>query len=167
MVASSVGGEGRARVVVLRAADRDARRLRFHTDARSAKAEELRAQQRVELLFYDPAANLQLRARGDARVERHGPDADAAWAATRLFGRRCYMAPERPGADADRPASGLPEHLEGREPTLAESEAGRANFAVVLVTLERLEWLHLAHTGHRRGVLTWDGAGWGGRWLLP
>lgn len=167
VVASSVGDEARARVVVLRGADAAARRLRFHTDARAAKADELRARPRVELLFYDPAANLQLRARGDARVETHGAEPDSAWAATRMFGRRCYLAPQPPGAQVAEPHSGLPAELEAREPTPAESEAGRSNFAVVLVTLDRLEWLHLAHGGHRRGVLAWTGSEWQGQWLLP
>lgn len=167
VVASSVGGEARARVVVLRAADAATRRLRFHTDARAAKAGELRDHPRVELLFYDPGANLQLRARGDARVETAGPEPDAAWAATRMLGRRCYLAPEPPGTAVRQPLSGLPADLENREPSPSESEAGRGNFAVVLVALDRLEWLHLAHGGHRRGVLAWNGSAWSGQWLLP
>lgn len=167
VVASTKDGEARARVMVLRGADRDARDLRLHTDRRAAKFSDLADHPHVELLFYDKAENLQVRARGRARVEADGPAADGAWANTRLFGRRCYMAPNAPGSESAVPASGLPAELEGREPSLVESESGRTNFAVVLVALDRLEWLHLAHTGHRRGVLEWNGGEWRGRWLLP
>ena len=40
--------------------------------------------------------------------------------------------------------------MEGRKPTEAELEPARGNFAVLLVTLEELDWLHLDHAGHRR-----------------
>ncbi len=157
------------RVLVLRGVARAERRLRLHTDIRSAKVGEIAAEPRVGLLFYDKAAKLQLRVSGTAQVAHDGAEADSAWAATRLFGRRCYTAPVAPGTPAPGPVSGLPAELEHREPTREESETGRPNFAIVLVEVVRLEFLHLAVTGHRRGVLTWDphGRGWEGRWLVP
>jgi pyridoxamine 5'-phosphate oxidase len=170
-VLATIGGDGapQARVLVLRAADRGARLLRLHTDARSAKVGEIAREPRVGVLFYDPVVRLQLRASGVGRIEQEGPAADSAWAATRLLGRRCYTAPEAPGRPAPGAVSGLPEDLETREPTPEESEAGRPNFAVLLVELQKLEFLQLAFAGHRRGVFTHDAEkdAWEGRWLVP
>jgi pyridoxamine 5'-phosphate oxidase len=170
-VLASIGRDGapKARVLVLRAADRPSRTLRLHTDSRTAKVEEIAREPRVSLLFYDAGARLQLRASGLAHVARDGDVADAAWAATRMLGRRCYTAPLAPGSPAPGPVSGLPEALEHREPTRAESESGRPNFSVVLIRLEELEFLQLAFAGHRRGAfrISADGNGWTGRWLIP
>jgi hypothetical protein len=170
-VLATVGADGapQARVLVLRDASRSRRMIRLHTDRRTEKADAIGREPRVALLFYDFGAKLQLRLSGTARIEGEGPAADAAWAATTLFARRCYQAPIAPGARAEAPTSGLPPELEGREPTLEESEAGRANFAVLLVEAARLEFLHLAVTGHRRGLFCYDRAQdrWEGRWLIP
>jgi pyridoxine/pyridoxamine 5'-phosphate oxidase len=168
-VVATTGTDGapRARVMVLRAADPGAGLFRLHTDSRTDKVAELAAVPRAALLFYDPGAKLQLRVEGAARIETASAAAAAAWAATRPFSRRCYTAPVAPGAAASGPTSGLPHAFEGREPTLAESEAGRPNFAILLVEAERLEFLHLAVTGHRRGRFDRDEAGWKGSWLIP
>ncbi|MFQ3665675.1 MAG: pyridoxamine 5'-phosphate oxidase family protein [Sphingomonadaceae bacterium] len=168
-VVASVGLDGapRARVMVLRHADRESGRLRLHTDIRTSKVAELAREPRVALLFYDAPARLQLRLEGLARIESQGEAADLAWAASRPFSRRCYTAPAAPGTPADGPTSGLPPELEQREPTLAESEAGRPHFAVMLVDARSLEFLHLAVTGHRRGRFCRDGDGWLGSWLIP
>lgn len=160
-------GVPKARVMVLRAVDQVRGCFRLHTDRRAGKVAELAATPRAALLFYDAGARLQLRVEGRARIETEGAEVDSAWAASRPFSRRCYTAPQAPGTESPGPASGLPPHLETREPTLAESEAGRGNFAILLLEAERLEFLHLAFTGHRRGVFLRDETGWEGRWLIP
>jgi len=169
-VLATIGRDGwpRARTLVLRGADRANGRLRLHTDSRSGKVAELTREPRASLHFYDKGARFQLRLEGAARLVSAGEPADSAWAAATLFARRCYLAPVAPGAASDGPTSGLPAALERREPDRAESEAGRPNFAVILLDAARLEFLHLAVTGHRRGLLsrTPDGD-WLGHWLVP
>lgn len=168
-VVATVGTDGapRARVMVLRAVDPSARLLRLHTDARATKVEELARDPRVALLLYDAPGRLQLRIEGEGRVETTGAAADAAWQATRPFSRRCYTAPIAPGAPAAGPVSGLPPELEGREPTMDESESGRPHFAILQVEVRLLEFLHLAVTGHRRGRFTWTDDRFEGGWLIP
>ena len=156
-------GADELRVMVLRAWDRDRRTLRFHTDARSPKAAAIGDSAPAGALFYDAAAKVQLRCGGTGRIERDGPIADAAWAAADAYARRCYLIEPGPGAPRDTPGSGLPADLEGVRPDLARTEAGRANFAVLLVAVERFDWLHLAHTGHLRALFDSDG----GRWITP
>lgn len=168
-VVATVGRDGRprARVMVLRGVDRAGAELRLHTDIRVPKVAEVAAGPRVSLLFYDAPGKLQLRLEGEARIERDGPAADAAWAASRPFSRRCYLAPVAPGTVSAGPTSGLPPELEGVEPSLEASEAGRQHFALLLVRAGALEFLWLAFGGHRRGRFERAGEGWQGSWLIP
>jgi 3-hydroxyisobutyrate dehydrogenase len=152
-----------ARTVVLRAFDADRRSLRFHTDARSPKVGVLGTRPTVAWLFYDTKHRVQLRIAATAVVRTGGDDAivAAAWAKTNAWSRRCYLAPRPPSSavEGDGPSANVPGHLMKVEPTLAESEAGLANFAVVDTTITRVDWLHLKHDGHERAVFSWGGDG--------
>lgn len=155
-----------ARVMVLRAFDQAAARLRFHTDARSPKVAAIAADPRMAVLFYDKSAKIQIRVRGLGRVERDGPIADAAWTAGTNFARRCYLG-DGPGSASEVPTSGLPAEFEGAEPDDEQLIPARANFAVLLIDVEEVDWLYLAHTGHVRAQFTRAGQGWEGRWVTP
>lgn len=159
--------DGDLRVMVLRHTDPAAASLRFHTDARSPKAALIGGGGPVSVLFYDAATKLQLRCAGIGKAVSTGAPADAAWAASAASSRRCYLAQLAPGTISETPTSGLPAAAEGRVTTLAESEAGRANFAVITIALTRIDWLHLAHNGHRRALFERSGDGWAGRWVVP
>ncbi|WP_296718394.1 pyridoxamine 5'-phosphate oxidase family protein [Erythrobacter sp.] len=155
-----------ARVMVLRAFEADAWRLRLHTDARAPKARMICADPRVAAVFYDKATKIQIRVRGTGRIETHGPVADAAWAASNNFARRCYLG-EGPGAVSDRATSGLPPEFEGVEPDDAQVIPARENFAVLLIDIAEVDWLYLAHTGHIRAQFTRTGESWSSRWVAP
>ena len=169
-VLGTLGADGtpQLRTVVLRQADADALTLRFHCDRRSRKTTEIEAEPRVSLLFYDRSDKLQLRI--GARAELHNGDEVArnAWDATSLFGRRCYLQEPGPSADSDTPTSGLPDDLAQREPGRRESEAGFANFTVILAHVQEIDWLRLSHDGHRRARFAWDDRGRRrDTWLVP
>jgi hypothetical protein len=155
-----------ARVMVLRAFDAASHTLRLHTDTRAPKAAAIAAHNRVAAVFYDKGAKIQIRVRGHGRIEALGPVADAAWAASTNFARRCYLG-DGPGAGADAPTSGLPPEFEGVEPDDAQLLPARENFAVLLIEIDTLDWLYLAHTGHIRAQFTRAGEGWEGRWVAP
>ena len=142
------------RVMVLRAFDAADWSCRFNTDARAPKVATIRSGEefgaKLGLLFYDAAAKLQIRATGHGRVESHGPHADAAWDEATPFARRCYLAQGAPGEVLAQPGSGLPSEVEGVKPSEAQLAPARANFAVLLVRLQTLDWLYLDHAGHRR-----------------
>ena len=97
-------GTPQQRVMVLRAADRANRQLRFHTDARAAKVAQHGA---ASVLMYDADEKVQLRLGGRVTVQTEGPEVDAAWAGSTTFARRCYMAEHAPGSLATEPMSGL------------------------------------------------------------
>lgn len=151
-----------ARVMVLRDFDADSWTLRFHTDARAPKAGVIGAGAPVGVLFYDREAKVQLRCRGTGRVERAGPVADAAWAESSSFARRCYLG-AGPGAASDGPTSGLPPAFEGVEPSEADLAPARANFAVLLVDIESADWFYLSNEGHRRALFEGEQT----RWIAP
>ena len=155
-----------ARYIVLRQVDRERGILGFHTDRRSEKWTELERDPRVALCFF--GQNVQVRAEGRAALHADDAIADLAWQRTGLMSRRCYLAHPAPGARLDAPGSGLPAHLAKHRPEEAESAAGRANFAVVQVVLQQIEWLHLAFEGHRRARFQRVGQGpWRGEWRVP
>jgi len=153
------------RVMVLRAFNAERMQLRFHTDARAPKAERIGEGATLGVLFYDKEAGVQIRCRGTGRVESAGAAADAAWAASSAFARRCYLG-DAPGTLSPEPSSGLPEWAEGQQPTEEQLAPARANFAVLLVEIDEVDWYRLAHTGHRRALFRRED-GWTGQWLTP
>ena len=161
--------DGDLRIMVLRACDPDFAALRFHTDARSHKVAAIGTGAPVSLLAYEPEAKIQTRARGVGRIELDGPVADAAWAKADAFARRCYLAEAGPGTPVAQPVSGLPGEVEGIRPSEEQLVPARENFAVLLVTLTSLDWLYLAHNGHRRAKFSRGDAGqpWQGTWVIP
>lgn len=150
-----------ARVMILRGADQEKGAAWFHTDARAPKGTSFPGS--VGLVFYDPALGLQVRCRGEGELLAEGPVVEAAWSQTRLFSRRCYLSGLAPGTATDEPDPGLPDHLRHRDPTEEESEAGRVNFAVLMVEVRRMDVLVLHHEGHRRAVFE-SGKAW---WAAP
>ncbi len=159
----ALDGRPRNRIVVLRYFEAQSRSLRFHTDIRSDKFEELGRDERVSMLFYDPAEKIQLRVEGIAERHVADPIADEAWASSQPMSRHCYATMPAPGSviDAAR-AFTLPK---GRELT----DEGRPQFSAIAVTFNRLEWLWLGSDGHRRAVFSWGKANINPemRWLVP
>ena len=156
-----------ARTVVLRRADADTRQLVFHTDARSAKLRELEQNPAVAWLFQHPGEQLQIRAEGTAARQPADESVRAAWAATPLPNRLNYCTTLPPGTALGDPDAALPAAWRHREPTREETEIGWANFAVVVTTLTRIDWLLLRPRGARRARFHWDGTAWSSQWLVP
>ena len=149
------------RTVVLRSVDETQHRLRFHTDARSAKLCEISADPRVAMHFYDTPKKVQLRINGRATLHRDDELADMAWRATRLFSRACYRVAAMPGAAVENP------HALSSNDDTDDLEAGRENFAAISVSIDCLEWLYLAARGHRRARFSWINGAVEGTWLVP
>lgn len=157
------------RVMILRHVDWAARKLRFHTDARSTKTLTLSERKAASVLFYLPEAKIQLRLNGTISITIAGDEIDQAWDAATLFARRAYMATTAPGSIVDQPVSGLPTLIEGRQPTEEDIAPARENFALLHVEFDTVEWLYLANSGHRRARWRWNAglANWEGNWLIP
>lgn len=167
VIATVSEGAPQARTVVLRKVIPETRTLMFHTDQRSQKISELAQNPNVSWLFYDADARVQLRLSGVATAHHQGELADAQWKNAKLLSRRCYLS-IAPSTKLEEPASGLPESLLKRNPTLEESEAGRENFAVVETRIHAIDWLWLNSSGHLRAKFAWLPSGeWAASWVVP
>jgi hypothetical protein len=158
---ATIGLDGgpRARTVVLRGCDAARAELRFHTDARAAKIAELARNPRIALHAYDAGQKIQIRIEGVAAIHADDAVADAAWAGSREFSRVCYGITPGPGSVIESAGSfSLPQDTAG-------IAAGREDFRAVVIAARRLEWLYLAHEGHRRALF--DLTTGQGRWLAP
>lgn len=153
---TGLDGSPRLRTVVLRASDSSARTLWFHTDQRSAKFAELSRDPRIAIMGYDPGRKIQVRLSGTATLHITDDVAKAAWAKSRPTSLVCYQQVEPPGSPLNTPRS------------LASPDTdGFANFVVIAATVQELDWLYLAHEGHRRARCTWTSTGAHATWLAP
>ena len=161
------GTSANLRTVVLRRFWRKPPVFAFHTHVGAPKIEELEKNSRVAWLFYHPKEKFQLRIKGRATIHKTDELADEQWLATEFFARRCYIG-EAPSQISRKAVSGLPEDLTERHPSPAESEQGRANFAVVTSTIDSIDCLELNVRGHRRSLFAWNEAGeLETHWLTP
>ncbi|MGG5823384.1 pyridoxamine 5'-phosphate oxidase family protein [Falsiroseomonas sp. HW251] len=154
---ATIGPDGapEARTLVLRGFDAAARTIRLHSDARSGKVVALLRDPRCALHLYDAGAKLQIRLSGAAEVlgdER----AEAAWQASRDFSRMCYAIEPGPGTPVAEPP-----------PAPRDAEAGRPHFRVIAMVFDVMDWLELAHDGHRRARFDWRAGALRSDWLVP
>lgn len=138
-----VDGMPQARTVVLRRADARQASLQFFTDRRSPKVAELEATPSVSMVFWSPRLSWQLRISAAATVQRDEPDVDAVWG-------RIGSSP----AAADYLAATAPGKPQGYEHEARPTDPSAHHLAIVTLKVLCMDWLNLAHTGHRRAKLT-------------
>lgn len=164
-VATLANDEVSLRTVVLRKTLPIERELRFHTDIRSTKWDDLIINPSISALFYDAEDRIQLRIKGKA-VLHHGNDITAkAWETTTLSSRKCYLTLHSPSSFTDSSTSGLSEDIEQEKFTLVESEAGFTNFGIVSIHVQSIDWLWLNHAGHRRAFFDYEKEQF--QWMIP
>jgi 3-hydroxyisobutyrate dehydrogenase len=164
-VATHSGNDISLRTVVLRKAIPESRELRFHTDTRSKKWQELSLNPTISALFYDAADRIQIRVKGKAELHFNNDLTTNAWQKTSLSSRRCYLTNFVPSSFTDHPISGLPEHIEQENFTLEESEIGFQNFGIVAIQVQNIDWLWLHHAGHRRAYFDYVNEHY--QWMIP
>jgi len=160
MTLSSVDGEARpqARHVILRAFDATAIVASFYSDARSGKVVELKGRPDVALTFYDPAAEVQIRAQARAS-RRWDPESRAsAWHNLPATSRLSYATRQAPGSAISAPFT------VGRD--TVDSEQAYRRFAIIDCEISEVDYLHLHHGGHRRAGFS-RGDHWQGSWRVP
>ncbi|RBP05642.1 pyridoxine/pyridoxamine 5'-phosphate oxidase [Roseiarcus fermentans] len=150
-------GAPKVRGVILRGADAERGAVSFFTDLRSAKVAEMRSEPRVSLVGYDSDAGIQIRLEGVATIDSKSPERRAAWAACRPHTRALFQHPLPSGAPIADPAEAAP---------AGDAEA-EGRFALVVVSVIRIDWLDISGPLHRRAMFQRDGAGWRGGWAAP
>ncbi len=167
VIATISNGAPQVRTVVLRKVLPESRTLIFHTNHRSRKILELTENPNISWLFYDPVSRVQLRLSGVATMHYQDTLAEVQWKNTKLLSRRCYLS-IAPSTILSEPASGLPESLLRRNPTLEESEAGWENFTVIETHIHTIDWLWLNSSGHQRAKFIWQAGGEAiAHWIVP
>jgi 3-hydroxyisobutyrate dehydrogenase len=164
-VATHSSNDVSLRTVVLRKAIPETKELRFHTDTRSKKWQELTLNPSISALFYDAADRIQIRVKGRAELQLNNDITAAAWQKTSLSSRRCYLTNFDPSSFTDNPTSGLPEHIEQENFSLEESEMGYQNFGIVSIKVQNIDWLWLHHAGHRRAYFDYVSGTFS--WMIP
>ncbi len=164
-VATLSKGEVSMRTVVLRKALPEERELRFHTDVRSIKWDDLMINPAISALFYDADARVQLRIKGTAELHHENDITAKAWETTTLSSRKCYLTLHSPSSFTDSSTSGLSEDMEQEKFTLSESEVGYANFGIVSIRVQSIDWLWLNHSGHRRAFFDYTDGSF--QWMIP
>lgn len=153
----------KSRTVILRKADRSTLSIDFHTDARSAKIDQI-ANQNVCWLFYVAATKIQLRLEGTASVI-DGVQADQAWVETPERSRAAYLSLATPGKVSLDPQ---PPDTSDRMVSMAESERGREHFRIVRTVVQSADWLYLNPNGHLRANLIYrDPEACDCHWVVP
>jgi pyridoxamine 5'-phosphate oxidase len=144
------------RTVVVREVNTAEKQIFCYSDKRASKIADIQANPFVSWLFWDAGKRIQLRLSGTAAVHISDASTEKHWQQTTPSNRRSYMAISSPGSLLDHPGSGLPAELDTREPTLEESEQGKANFAVIISAIHQIDWLHLGNKGHRRAIFSYN-----------
>ncbi len=139
-----------SRVVVLREFDSPNMVLNFHTDFRSPKVSSLKKNNNSLFVFYDHKLKTQLRIKTISSINNQNSIAEKMWEETQLISRKCYLTEKPPSSATSFPEDGINESLKGKEPTLEQSEKGYKNFTVIQNQIQKIDWLYLASSGHRR-----------------
>ncbi|WP_432239983.1 pyridoxamine 5'-phosphate oxidase family protein [Herbaspirillum robiniae] len=160
LATAGLDGAPQVRTVVLRGAERATGRLVLHTDLRSAKVAELRREPRLAMVVSDLPNYRQIRIEGRATIHAGDEVAQAAWAANRPHTLILYQTPYAPGTLVASPELAQP-------PAAVSGAAGFANFAVIRVALERIEYLDISPGAHRRAVFYRGASSWSGGWVAP
>jgi 3-hydroxyisobutyrate dehydrogenase len=158
-------GEVNLRTVVLRKTLPTERELRFHTDIRSPKWQELSHNSSISALFYDESDRIQLRVKGKAVLHQTNEITAEAWQKTTLSSRCCYLTEHSPSSFSAISTSGLSEDIEQENFTLAASESGYSNFGIVSIHVQSIDWLWLNHAGHRRAFFDYEKGV--NSWMIP
>ena len=149
------------RTVVLREFDSKNRTLRFHTDSRSGKIEELKENSISSVHGYDPDLKVQIRLKGKTSLHIDNEISKKAWAESREMSKMCYSVKDSPGNKISSPE---PFDLIKEE---IDIELGYNNFAVLHFSYDSLEFLFLKGAGHRRSIFDWSSNQLKSSWLIP
>ncbi|MCA9191161.1 MAG: pyridoxamine 5'-phosphate oxidase family protein [Planctomycetales bacterium] len=139
-----------SRVVVLRSVDRDQRVIRFFTDLRSPKIQNILENPKISWLLFDATSLIQVRLQGEATIASDRQMLDACWESVDAVSRRNYMGLQPPSSSCNLPSANLSPEFVVRVPTLEETEPAIENFAVVETVIHSMEWLYLKPSGHLR-----------------
>ena len=150
-----------SRTVVLREFEKGKRILRFHTDSRSKKINQIGKKSISTIHGYDPSLKIQIRLTGSSSIHHDNETSKKAWNQSREMSKMCYSVKGAPGEKIS-----LPDEFDiVKEET--EIEKGYKNFSVIIFEFDYLEFLYLKGSGHRRSSFDWSNGKLDSNWLIP
>ena len=158
VVSLSNGRDISSRVMVLREFDLDKRILRFHTDNRAAKIDNITKNSSSTVIGYDPDLKIQIKMQGHTEVHIDDEVAKMAWNESTPRSKKCYSV-----------KGGSTKEIEDPQDYDIQDfivEDGYKNFAVLIFKFQSLEFLYLKSSGHRRAIHKWDD-NQTSTWLVP
>ena len=147
-----------SRVMVLREFNFDNKILRFHTDNRAAKIDDIMKNASSTVIGYDPDLKIQIKMQGQTKVHIDDEVAKMAWNESTPRSKKCYSV-----------KGGSTKEIEDPQDYDIEDfvvEDGYKNFAVLIFKFISLEFLYLKSSGHRRAIHKWDD-NQTSTWLVP
>ncbi len=116
------------------------------------------ANPRVALHVWDDGTQVQVRLDGAAALQPKDV-ARSEWDRLHAGSRDTYRVRPTPGTALTDPAVADTDRV--------DEDAAFANFAVIAVDFDGMEWLHLARDGHRRAAFIWTADVMQADWLVP
>ncbi|MFP3710018.1 pyridoxamine 5'-phosphate oxidase family protein [Paraburkholderia sp. SIMBA_009] len=164
MQAATVGIDGApsVRTVLLRDVSEPEGLISFHTDRRSPKLAELVKEPRIALVGVDARHSLQIRLAGTAGIVLDDAARRLAWISSPDHSLIVYRTTIAPGTRIYDPDDAFgADHI-------GDEADGFANFCVVKVRLDSLEWLkHSSNERHERARYIRVGGAWEPTWIAP
>ncbi|MEJ2004128.1 MAG: pyridoxamine 5'-phosphate oxidase family protein [Cyclobacteriaceae bacterium] len=153
-VLSTVNGKQPvSRYVVFRKLDKD-KVMKFYTDSRSAKVEDLKTNPQCSLLFYHPDLQVQISFQGKTVIHQNDSLSNRLWQTVPERNRVAYTSVCAPGRKISSPKEAF---------QWSETDY----FCVVDVFPESLDVLQLNGQEHYRARFEKGSTDWEGSWITP
>ena len=149
------------RTMVLREFDPDKRLIRFHTDYRSIKIQQLKKDSHGAVHGYDPSLKIQIRLDGKINLHHKDEITKGSWELSKDMSKECYFVGGPPGSKIDDPTEYEPSTFN------LKTFNGFDNFCVIVFEIESMEFLYLKKSGHRRAIHNWSKGEHQASWLIP
>lgn len=149
------------RTMVLREFDPEKRLIRFHTDYRSVKIQQIKKSSIASVHGYDPDLKIQMRFDGKINLHHNDEITRGSWELSKEMSKECYFVGGSPGSRIDDPTDYEPSTFN------FETIDGFENFCVVVFEFETMEFLYLKKSGHRRAIHNWKDSKYQASWLIP
>jgi 3-hydroxyisobutyrate dehydrogenase len=162
IISSLNGNEISSRVMVLRDHIASKRMIRFHSDYRSDKVQELKANKKISVIGYDPNLKTQIRLTGKAKINHKNKSSKKAWEESQAISKKCYSVKDGSSTKTNKPEL-YDFHMKD-----ISVEDGYKNFCTIEIYYDTLEFLYLQRQGHRRCKFKWNAKGkLQSFWLVP
>ena len=150
---ATIGPNGpEQRNVVVREADAEAKTVAFYTDKATPKVKEIQSDNRISVVFWSDASQLQIRLIGTAEIF-DGDDVAELWDSLPDHNRGNYRVTPVPGTQISTSNA-------------YERNAEADRLAKIVIQATKLDIVHLSPDYHRRAFFNADND-WLGDWVAP